>query len=206
MANEEAFPLCWPDGWPRTPAYDRQTNYRFSRDLTLERARRRLYDELRLLGAQEIILSTNIPLRKDGEPYSNRRRVDDEGVAVYFKRDGRALTMAYDGWDRVEANVNSLALAVAGLRQMDRHGGATMLERAFTGFAALPPPEGATRTWADVLGFPKGTLVNSEMAESRYKELARKYHPDVTGADNSDKISELNTAIREAREAFKRLG
>jgi hypothetical protein len=49
--------------------------------------------------------------------------------------------MAQDRFWSIIGNMRSLTISIEGLRQMERHGGATMMERAFDGFAALPPPE-----------------------------------------------------------------
>jgi hypothetical protein len=44
----------------------------------------------------------------------------------------------------VAENMRSLALAIEGMRQVERHGGGFMLERAFTCFLAIAPPTGKT--------------------------------------------------------------
>lgn len=143
--NQTAFPLAWPDGWPRTPPHRREQSHPFGGarfPLTFDRARQQLLEELVRLRAQKIILSTNVPLRQDGQPYANAAtaRMDDPGVAVYFRLKDRPLAMARDGFANIAANMRSLFLAVDGLRQLERHGGGYMMERAFSGFAALPPP------------------------------------------------------------------
>lgn len=144
----QAYPLQWPDGWPRTPAHKRIDGEKFKRGdwkggykkPTTYETRVELANELQRLGAKGVILSTNIELRLDGLPYSNRRAPDDPGIAVYFTLSGEAMVMAQDQYRRVPDNIRSLTLAIAGMRQMQRHGGGTMLKRAFAGFAALPPP------------------------------------------------------------------
>jgi hypothetical protein len=42
----EAYPLRWPDGWPRTPSYNRESDNRFGGRgrITVGRARDRLLD------------------------------------------------------------------------------------------------------------------------------------------------------------------
>ena len=56
--------------------------------------------------------------------------------------------MACDRFDNAAANMRSLGLAIEAMRQLERHGVGTMMERAFTGFVALPAPESP----CDVLG------------------------------------------------------
>lgn len=85
------------------------------------------------------------------------------------------------------------------LRGLERHGGATMMERAFEGFMALPEPGNAShrRQWWQALGYsdPEG-LTYTECRE-RYRELARERHPDSGGTH--EQMAELNAAIEEAR-------
>ena len=80
----QAYPLQWPAGWPRTPSAKRETDSRFGGKggLTMGRARDQLVAELHRLGAGSIVISSNVPLRPDGLPYAETRRLDDPGVAV----------------------------------------------------------------------------------------------------------------------------
>src|SRR5579863_8520174 len=100
-AMTDAFPLSWPSGWPRTDPYKRESRFqgrdRFTNraiGLTMGRARDQLIEELKLLGAKEIIVSTNAALRLDGLPYAEQRKISDPGVAVYFQLKKRPLVMA----------------------------------------------------------------------------------------------------------------
>jgi hypothetical protein len=47
-----------------------------------------LINEIRRLGGDNAILSTNIKLRVDGLPYSNQAQPNDTGAAVYFNLKG----------------------------------------------------------------------------------------------------------------------
>lgn len=97
-----AYPLAWPPGWPRTkPEHREDSRYRFktaSGPVSFEKARSQLAEELDLLRAFHIVLSTNIPLRLDGQPRSDaaRTRMEDPGVAVYFTLHNRPMVMAQD--------------------------------------------------------------------------------------------------------------
>lgn len=73
----QAYPLQWPQHIKRTPSYNRQHS-RF--DVTPDRARRELRQEAERMG-QHVVISTNIELRRDGEPYANRRPPAVPGVA-----------------------------------------------------------------------------------------------------------------------------
>jgi len=139
--SADAYPLNWPPGWPRHKG-ERDSDTRFKGPTyRWDRVFGGLVDELRRIGAKNIVVSTNQPVRKDGYPYAQERSIPDVGVAVYFTRNGKSLVMAQDRFWTVLGNMRSLTMAIEGLRQMERHGGATMLERAFDGFTALPAPD-----------------------------------------------------------------
>lgn len=194
-----AFPLQWPEGWPRHKG-DREYDGRFrgSRlySLTVASAAGRLLEELRLLGAKvdDVIVSTNLKTRLDGIPYSNQPLLGrDPGVAVYFEIKNRKLVMAQDRYQSVEGNLTSLALAVSGMRQIERHGGGSMMERAFTGFVAIAPPNWK-KPWRQVFGVkPEWTGDINAL----YRQKAKQHHPDQGGSHTL--MAELNVAYEEAK-------
>ena len=82
--------------------------------------------------------------------------------------------------------------AIEGLRQLERHGGSLMLERAFEGFLAIAPPDWK-KPWREVFGVKpdwRGDL------KALYHEKARERHSDVGGSDTL--MAELNVAYEEA--------
>lgn len=189
----EAFPLQWPDGWPRTPSHKRGPS-RFGKNLGASQINK-LQNELRLLGARHVVISSNVPLRQDGLPYASetKRRYDDPGVAVYFQLKGKALSMARDRYNTPWENIRSLILAIDAMRSIERHGGSTMMERAFSGFAAIAPPDWK-KPWREVFGVQpdwRGDIT------TLYREKARNRHPDSGGSN--DLMSELNVAYAEAK-------
>ena len=194
----EAYPLAWPDGWPRTEASKRALSLPGGRgNQTWDKVVSHLTAELRLLAAGQVVLSTDQPIRRDGMPYAAKRLIDDPGAAVYFRLGDRDLVMAQDRYRELLDNIRSLALAIEGLRQMRRHGGAYMMERAFRGFEALPAPETRPR-WRDVLDLPAG-IPTVEDIERAYRRRAKHLHPDRGGSDEA--MSELTAALEEARAA-----
>jgi hypothetical protein len=161
------------------------------------RAIGQLVDELRLLGASKVIVSSNIPTKSDGLPYADNRFIDDPGIAVYFSFKGKPRVMARDGYISPAGNVRSLGLAIEGLRQLERHGGGVMLERAFEGFLAIAPPDWK-RPWREVFGVKPewhGDIT------ALYREKARNRHPDAGGSDIL--MAELNVAYKEARDELE---
>lgn len=202
-----ASPLSWPAGWPRTEApriVDGKFRFkrtRWNKDQspfwTFAEARDALLDEARKLGVRSIVLSTNFPLGRDGGPVEGKRRPEDQGVAIYFERRGRALVMAADSYMRAEENMRSLALALEGLRQVERHGGGVMMERAFDGFAALPSFVSSLRPWREVFGI-SGTPTKDELL-ARFRKLAKERHRDTTGSDAEmvELLSARDQALKE---------
>lgn len=151
--------------------------------------------------ASYVIISTNIPLRKDGIPYSGQAQPADPGVAVYFLWKQEQRVLACDRWDRVEDNLHAIELAVQAMRGLDRWGVSQILDRAFAGFTALPPPPKTddNRPWWEILDQDRSASL--ENIEATYREYAKMCHPDTTGDGKWCGITmvELNRAISEAR-------
>jgi hypothetical protein len=101
--------------------------------------------------------------------------------------------MAIDQYNRVADNLAAIAATLGAMRAIDRHGGAQILDRAFTGFTALPPQSAAH--WA-ILGLSPGA---SEMQiRSAWRQLSQKMHPDVGGSTSAQ------AALNAARDAALR--
>lgn len=190
-----AYPLAWPSGWPRTSDAERRKTSAFKVDAN--KCRRDLAEQLRMLGAENVVVSSNVPVRADGNPYADaaRRIISDPGVALYFTIDGRQLSMARDQYWRVEDNLRSITLAIGAIRALERQGGSYMMERAFAGFTALPPPKSC---W-DILGVHAGASETEILAS--YRAKARSAHPDVDGGSTAA-MAELNRARDEAIQAI----
>lgn len=193
-------PLAWPDGWPRTDlAHQIDGRYHFrrasrnltgygspSRPWTFAEARDALILEVQRLGGKQVVLSSNFPTGRDGLPNDRARRPDDQGIAVYFLLGARQVVMARDAYQRAEENMRSLALAVEALRQLERHGGGHMMERAFQGFLAIAAPE----RWHDVLGVP--ATASEDEIERAFRTKAKRAHPDAGGSTAA--MAALNAA------------
>lgn len=170
-----AYPLQWPAGWKRTPGNQVQRS-RYG-DHSLARARETVTAEVRLMGGRDLVISTNLALRNDGLPRSGQSQPIDKGVAVYFEYKSRPMCFACDKWGAVEDNLWAIGKTIAAIRQIERAGSSDMMERAFTGFAALPAPAG--NNWWEVLNVEH--TASEEEIKSAYRELARKNHPDAGG-------------------------
>jgi hypothetical protein len=203
----EAYPLSWPGGWKRTvrreearfsrqesrqSSYDPTKTYTSKRQLTINEATTRLQQSLGRMGAQGVIISSNLQLRNDGLPRSGQAAPSDPGAAVYWKRKGKQQAMAIDRYSRVADNLAAIAATLEALRMIERHGGGEILDRAFTGFAALPV---STKNWREILqiGTQNATIA---LIESNFRELVKTHHPDVGGTD--EQVREIIQARQEA--------
>lgn len=192
----EAYPLQWPAGRPRTGQWSRE---RAKFQTTFARARDDIAREVQLLvGGRwardpQLVISTNVALRRDGLPLANQRNPDDPGVAVYFEHKKRSMCFACDRWDRIEHNMQAIAKTIEALRGIARWGTGDMLEAAFTGFAALPAP-GAARDWWEVLGVPRGAAPDA--IQAAYRRLRSEHHPDRGG--DAARFSEVEQAYKKA--------
>lgn len=199
-----AYPLQWPTGWKRTPADGRKTA-KFGKkapasfsartlDLTITQAIQRVLLELQRMGIprDDCVISTNLILRLDGLPRGTQGRPTDPGAAVYWEDFGARRVMAIDQYSTVEDNLAAIAATLDAMRAIERHGGAVILERAFTGFAALPPPGAVvTRDWWDVLECPRSA--SREVILANYRRLRSDWHPDKRGGD-SKRFDEVQKA------------
>ena len=200
-----AYPLDWPIGWKRTQARTRAKfvgkagsytpasagqapSWQPKQALTIAQATDRVRAELQRMHVPhwDVVISTNLQLRNDGLPRSGQSNPADPGAAVYWKSGKSWRCMAIDRYDRVQDNLAAIAATLDAMRAIERHGGAAILDRAFTGFTALPAPEQPFQ----VLGV--GANASRDEIEDAYRKLAAKHHPDRGG--DSDQMARINAA------------
>lgn len=202
----QAYPLQWPAGWKRTPI-DQRKRAQFKRitteygqygahkrqhELTINDGVQRIFQELRALGVEpgDVVISSDLRVRNDGLPISGQATSKiDQGVAVYWRVDKATRCMATDRYDRIADNLAALAATLEAMRAIERHGGATILDRAFTGFLALAAPA-AQDLPHQVLGVDENAT--RQEIEYAYRRLAQQLHPDVGGSHEA--MSRINTA------------
>ena len=206
------YPLNWPGGWRRTPEAQRRLA-RFNKkilqpsstlggsgwlrasEVTIAEGTKRVLKQLSAFGVLEgdAMISTNLKVRLDGLPRSDQREPDDPGVAVYWQRpdDTTHKVMAIDRYDRIADNLAAIAATLEAMRAIERHGGAQILDRAFTGFEALPAPN----DFRTVLQLTE--KATREQAQARYRQLAKERHPDCGGTEAQ--MAELNWAWQTAQ-------
>jgi hypothetical protein len=135
--------------------------------------------EIGKMGGTNIVVSTNLPLFRDGYPITSAMEPSDPGVAVYFRLKGKSMAFACDRFIYVYENIQAIAKTIEALRGIERWGASDMMERAFTGFKALA--NGPSEDWREVLGFHSFQEVTPKMVESHYRELVKLHHPDKGG-------------------------
>lgn len=199
----DRYPLEWPLGWKRTPRHLRRTvpfkaqNVPGSRPSEIGHARalQRLESELDRLGATNVTLSTNLELRLDGRPRATDQRIEDPGVAVYFRFKKRPTVLACDAYLTVPGNIAAIAGHIEALRRIERYGVGT-IEQALAGYKSLPADTAAD--WRQVFGFDKNSQPSIDQLKDKHKALAREHHPDRGGSE--EKMMQLNRAREYALE------
>lgn len=192
----DAYPLQWPAGWRRTeyPEYSRfaeSTIYRESRNIEAELSR---------LGASDVIISSNMPRNLDGSISSRKVRLNDTGVAVYFKLDGNDQCIPSDKYFTIEDNLHAIYLTINALRGLERWGTGQIMQAAFRGFKALPESVIVTphmkRAWYEVLQVSQGA--DGEIIKAAWRRLTARYHPDNQTTGDAVKFEEVQSAYKEA--------
>lgn len=207
----ESYPLTWPQGWKRTTESARRyaqfgvkkqnPAYSFSskQKLTVSEGVIRTLESLQKMGVdkQDVIISTNIRVRLDGMPRSGEKEPSDPGVAVYWRTTPTApmRCMAIDQYLTVAGNLGAIAATLEAMRAIERHGGAEVMERQFTGFKALEA-ENAGESWWTTLGVEASA--SADEIEAGYKRQLRIVHPDVEGGSH-EAMQKLNLARDQAR-------
>lgn len=198
----DRYPLAWPEGWPRTPSYRRKPGlfHEMNRDgkkatLTMVEAMKRVMSELEKLNVSvpdDVVISTNLRLNLSGLPRGDQGTPQDPGVAVYFQPKKLPMrVIAIDAYTEVKHNLAAVAATLEAMRKIERHGGAQVMERAFTGFDALPAP----KSWAQILGVP--TNATPDQIKAAHRAQVERHHPDRPGGSH-ERMAEINAARDEA--------
>lgn len=197
-----AYPLQWPTGWKRTESHyrtrarfakkERKNNYwtdssgqqrghsyLASKEVSIADGVERVRAELQRMGVtdDDLVISSNLELRLDGFPRSNQREPKDPGIAVYWRDGAEQRCMAIDRYDRVADNLAAVAATLDAMRAIERHGGAEILNRAFTGFTALPS---SSESWWGILGVTPDA--RPAEIDAAYRRRRSETHPDRGGS------------------------
>lgn len=190
-----AFPLSWPDAFPRHKGNRESSQFRTGLTTALENARKSLIafgrDSSIPVEENSIVFSSNVGGLGQSSPA-------DPGIALWFKWDGAMRCIAVDRYGKPEANLQAIRHILEADRTKLRHGSLSIVRASFKGFsAALPAP--GKRTWRAILGIPadQAKPVDKLQIETAYREAAKSAHPDKQGGSN-ERMSELNAARAEA--------
>lgn len=185
-----AFPLQWPQGFPRWTRGRSGSAFRTDFEGALRNVRRSLEAFAKDSGKAitEPVLSSNIDLNPLTGGYD--KRPSDPGVAVWFTWDGLQVCIAIDRYDSPAANLQAIHHIIEARRTELRHGTLALVRATFTGFKALPPPAG--KHWRDILALPSDVAATRVTIERAYKQLAAVHHPDKGGSP--DRMAEINNA------------
>lgn len=191
----EAYPLQWPIGRARTDKY-RRKNGNFA--MPSGRIRTLLSSELHKMRVNDYVVSSNVAIRRDGLPYAGQKNPEDPGVVLYFTRNGKDIAISCDRYHSVDANLRAIGLTIEAIRGMERWGTEEMVDRAFTGFAALPESTIVTnykkRAWYEVLEVSQ--TASPEVVKAAYRQKMMKAHPDHGGSE--EEFAEVQAALDES--------
>lgn len=206
MNNRKPFPLDWPAGYPRTNAFEvSQSRFKMT---SIFNASKAIVQRATSMHFVDVVVTSNMPTRRDGLPYSNGREPDDKGVAVWWKSaliGGREQVIACDRWKTVGENMRAVELSLDAMAGLDRWGASQIVKRAFAGFAALPPAAielPAVKHWRDVLmpgtnGSIRPASAMLALAKIAYRNAMETAHPDKGGS--TERAAELNRAWAECQ-------
>jgi hypothetical protein len=185
--TQQAYPLAWPPGFPRTRERER-SKFKTTLASSLANVRRSLElfgkDSRKPIAA--LVISSNYSLGDE--------RPADPGVAVYFQWEGLSVCIPIDRYATLADNLQAIHRIIEARRVELRHGSLQLIRATFTGFTALPPPN-AAYSWRMILDCGREATLSD--AERMYRQKARKAHPDNGG--NHAEMARLNQAITEAR-------
>lgn len=204
------YPLQWPPKTSRTgPDFRRRSKFGDRGQVSPYEAAKELMRELDRNHASHIVITSMLPTRHDGLPYSDGRH-EDPGVAVWCVLHAQERVFACDAWLTAGENMRAIELSLEAMRGLDRWGVADAAERAFAGFAALPPGASSSveaapvkRPWREVLLGKLAEVFDAlaqeeklDIVRMRYRGLIKQHHPD-RGGDTAT-AAELNVALADA--------
>lgn len=186
----EAYPLTWPMGYDRTePSKRKASQFRMTAGKAIDTLRREV-TKITDYKKHDLIISTNIPVKKDGYFYANEadRKIDEPGVAIYFQYKGKQVALCCDQYLTPKENILALGKTINALRAIDRYGVSDFLNRTFTGFKELPQTVEIS-CW-QILGIEPTR--DADIIKDVYRKKAMELHPDKGG--DSHEFARLSAA------------
>lgn len=193
-----ACPLYWPRSKPRILASERR-HAPFGKGWTVAKTSHNVLHELDLMGVRDwnVVISTNLELRRDGLPRSGQRTPEDPGVAVWFVLEGEPRVLACDWWMTIAHNMHAIVKDIEATRGRTRWGVGSLRE-AFAGYKAIPAStDVARKSWREILG-PCETL---DEVRAAFRDVAKVQHPDIGGSNHD--MAQITRARDEALAELK---
>jgi len=191
----EAYPLHYPINHARTPEAALKPA-QFA--TTFARARNTALYNLRLLQAEEVIISSNIPQRADGLPFpAGDKSLLDPGIAVYFTLYGEKRVVCCDAFLSVADNMQAISKSLEALRGLQRWRCSNILKLALAGFKAFPEAGTFWKTF-DLEEKP----ATMEELKKAYRIKVAIVHPGIPGGSR-EQYELLNAAYQTALKMFE---
>jgi hypothetical protein len=168
-------------------------SYTLTTKKSWSQTQRELGEEFQRWGVSD--WDTNYPRGASREGFS---QTDEERtVTLRYVKKGKTVNLYMGKQSRAVDNLRVLYLAVESMRLNEKRGIGDILESAYIQIAG-PAPEPDPY---HVLGIQKWATL--EMAESVYRFMASKYHPDSKPSGDVDKFKQITRAIEQIREERK---
>jgi len=149
--------------------------------------------EAGMLGAAQVVVQVDGPVRQDGQPAVTRLRTP--AVSVFIQSRHGPLRYDVDTFDHWEDNLRGVALGLEALRAVDRYG-VTKRGEQYPGWKALPPgtsvatampamsateAAGIVVETAKSMVEPDLVLQDSRLYSSLWRDAVKNAHPDRGG-------------------------
>lgn len=202
------YPLCWPECRPKSGCREWSRFDLFAPSNLLTRVLiYQIFEEMRLMGATDFTLSSNMRWEGDrdyeasGFPVFTDRRLsldDYNGIALFFNLDGKSHVITSDKFDNVWCNLKALHYTVRDIRRMERYGCMSDFGMGFAGYLLDydPHAEKVGFDWREFMGVDSG-IDDIDVVRERYHELGKVMHPDNGGTESG--MKRLNMAFEEAK-------
>ncbi len=209
ISAASAYPLAWPAHWPRMdelqrlPAKDNLTHFAVAKDY--------IVNELRGLGASNVLISSNIPARKNGDLFLDYmdRKLEDPGVAVYFFVGDKPYVFACDGWEYPKDNLRAIGVAIGHIRACARSASPYYLDIMLSAFAM--PDMAAQNAKPQKTNISEPAAIADEIVEPAQAQANFHHNPRewwvILGLDQNAGLTEVEASFRSlARKAHPDLG
>jgi hypothetical protein len=192
-------PLNWPEGQRRT-VKRRKAPFEAKTVTILNELDR----SVRKLGITDVEITTDRRVRVDGQVSMAADNTIDPGIAIYFKRKGEDVCIAFDRFNGFWGNLRAIGLYLEYMARLESYDMTEIADKAFTGFTALPAhatPKSNLRyhvpkDWYEVLQL--APTAEREVIRAAYRKLSSMYHPDNRITGDPVKFQEVQRAYRDS--------